>query len=86
MMSTVLHVANLSPTVDHRDMETLFAAHGTVDRAVIAAPGPIDRDAETGVVEMGCEAEADSAIAALHGSAYCGRLLQVAHATTRATD
>jgi len=82
-MSTILHVGNLSATVDDHDLEHLFAEHGTVRRAAITVRQPTDRDAEDGIVEMECDEEAEAAIAALNGHEYGGRLLVVERATSR---
>ena len=81
--TTVLHVGNLSPVTDDHDLGRLFAEHGTVRRAAITVDQRTDRSAETGTVEMECDREAQAAIDALHGRAYCGRVLVVTRATGR---
>jgi RNA recognition motif-containing protein len=81
-MATVLHVGNLSPTVDDHDLEQLFAEHGTVRHAAVVRL-PTAGDTEDGIVEMPCDEEAEAAISALNGHAYCGRLIVVRLATGR---
>jgi len=82
-MSNVLHVGNLGPTTADYDLEQLFAPHGSVRHAAISIDQPSGRTAGTGIVEMGCDAEAEAAIAALNGHDYRGQLLVVARATGR---
>lgn len=78
-----IYVGNLSYSVTQEDVEQAFAEYGTVKRVQI----PIDR--ETGrvrgfaFVEMGSEAEEDSAIDALDGAEWMGRDLKVNKARPR---
>ena len=82
-MSNLLHVENLSPTTADHDLKELFVPHGTVRHAAILMDRPTGGSAVTGSVEMGCDADADVAIAALDGQHYRGQCLVVARATGR---
>ena len=82
-MSHQLHVENLAPTTTDRDLEQLFVPHGTVRRATILVDPPTGRSTRTGTVEMGCDEDADAAIAALDGHNCRGQLLVVTRATGR---
>ena len=81
-MATVLHVGNLSPTIDDHDLEQLFAGHGTVRHAAVVRL-PTTGDTGDGIVEMPCDDEAKAAITALNGHVYYGRLIVVRRATDR---
>ncbi len=78
-----IYVGNLSYQVTQEDLEAVFAEYGTVSRVQL----PVDR--ETGrfrgfaFVEMGTEAEEDSAIDALDGAEWMGRDLKVNKAKPR---
>ena len=73
-----LHVANLSRTADGRNLEALFAGHGTVRNAeVITDPTAPSRNTGIGRVQMSTDEEATAAIAALNGTLYCGSTLKV---------
>ena len=68
-----LHVANLSRTADGRNLEVLFAPHGTVRRAeAFTDPAAGPGNTGFGRIEMGTDAEAAAAITALNGALYCG--------------
>jgi RNA recognition motif-containing protein len=64
-------------------LEQLFASYGTVRHAAITVDQRTGKSVDTGIVEMACDEEADTAIAALHGQLYCDRQLVVARATSR---
>jgi len=73
-----LRVANLSHTADARNLEALFAPHGTVRSAeVMSDPTAWSRNTGAGRVEMSSGEEATAAIAALNGMLYCGNTLEV---------
>jgi cold-inducible RNA-binding protein len=73
-----LCVANLSRTADGRNLEVLFAPHGTVRSAeVITDPTAWSRNTGVGWVEMSSDEESTAAITALNGTLYCGSTLEV---------
>jgi hypothetical protein len=76
-MPNKLHVHNLDPATNQRALQHLFAAHGDV----LAVEVQVDGDQLLGIVEMGSMAEARAAAAALHGSNYNRRVLQVGRST-----
>jgi len=70
-MQTKLYVGNLSFSVTHEDLKTLFSVHGEVKESkLIEGKG-------FGFVEMSNQAEAESAKKALNGSDFKGRRLKV---------
>ena len=82
-MGKKLYVGNLSYGVDSSALEQLFAAHGTVESAQIITDRDTGRSKGFGFVEMGSEAEAQAAIAALNGQDSGGRALTVNEAKPR---
>jgi len=76
-MGKKLYVGNLSYSVDSSELETMFAAHGTVQSAEIISDRETGRSKGFGFVEMGSEEEAQAAIAALNGQESNGRALTV---------
>jgi RNA recognition motif-containing protein len=82
-MGKKLYVGNLSYDVDSSGLQTLFAAHGTVESAEIIADRETGRSKGFGFVEMGSDAEATAAIAALNGQQHGGRALTVNEAKPR---
>ena len=76
-MGKKLYVGNLSYDVDSSTLESLFAAHGTVQSAEIISDRETGRSKGFGFVEMGSEEEAQAAIAALNGQENNGRALTV---------
>ncbi len=82
-MGTKLYVGNLSYNVNSSDLEQLFAQHGTVQSAQIINDRETGRSKGFGFVEMGSEAEAQAAIAALNGQQHDGRALTVNEARPR---
>lgn len=76
-MGKKLYVGNLSYDVDSSGLQELFSAHGTVESAEVIADRDTGRSKGFGFVEMGSEAEAQNAIAALNGQQYGGRALTV---------
>src|SRR5437773_11662786 len=72
-MRTVLYVGNLRSHADVRGLERLFCRHGAVQAAqVFESPDLFRRRRGFGIVQMGSEAEASAAIAALDGAVACG--------------
>ena len=82
-MGNKLYVGNLSYNVDSSALEALFAAHGTVQSAQIITDRDTGRSKGFGFVEMGSDAEAQAAIAALNGQENDGRALTVNEAKPR---
>src|SRR6201990_2334500 len=76
-MGNKLYVGNLSYDVDSSSLEQLFAAHGTVQSAQIITDRDTGRSKGFGFVEMGSDAEAQAAIAAMSGKEMGGRSLTV---------
>jgi RNA recognition motif-containing protein len=65
-------------------LEQLFGAHGTVSSAEIISDRDTGRSKGFGFVQMGSDAEAQTAITALNGTDYEGRALTVNEAKPRA--
>src|SRR5207237_9526195 len=82
-MGKKLYVGNLSYDVDSSALEQLFSAHGTVQSAQIINDRDTGRSKGFGFVEMGSDAEAAAAIAALNGQDHGGRALTVNEAKPR---
>ncbi|BBL76808.1 RNA recognition motif domain-containing protein [Methylomagnum ishizawai] len=82
-MSKKLYVGNLSYSVDNRELESLFAAHGSVASANVITDRDTGRSKGFGFVEMGNDQEAKMAISALHGKDIDGRSLTVNEARPR---
>jgi RNA recognition motif-containing protein len=82
-MGKKLYVGNLSYSVDSSTLEQLFSAHGTVQSAEIINDRDTGRSKGFGFVEMGSDAEAQAAIAALNGQENDGRALTVNEAKPR---
>jgi RNA recognition motif-containing protein len=76
-MGSKLYVGNLSYNVDSSALEALFTPHGTVQSAQIITDRDTGRSKGFGFVEMGSDAEAQAAIAALNGQQHGGRALTV---------
>jgi len=76
-MGSKLYVGNLSYDVDSSQLEDMFKAHGTVQSAQIINDRDTGRSKGFGFVEMGSDAEAQAAIAALNGTDNGGRALTV---------
>src|SRR5438034_5860892 len=76
-MGRKLYVGNLSYDVDSSALEQLFTPHGTVTSAQIINDRDTGRSKGFGFVEMGSDAEATAAIAALNGQDNGGRALTV---------
>src|SRR5213079_3055315 len=82
-MGSKLYVGNLSYNATGSDLEQLFAQHGTVSSAEVIADRDTGRSKGFGFVQMGSDAEAQAAIAALNGKEHDGRALTVNEARPR---
>ena len=72
-----LHVSGLSHKVDSRDLETLFAKHGRVQKASVMYD-PHTRDSRGfGFVTMESVEEAEAAVTALAGTEFMGKVLTI---------
>jgi RNA recognition motif-containing protein len=76
-MGKKLYVGNLSYEVTDAALSEMFAAHGTVQSAQVIMDRDTGRSKGFGFVEMGSDAEAQAAIAALNGTQQGGRTLTV---------
>ena len=76
-MGKKLYVGNLSYDVDSSALEELFKPHGAVQSAEVIADRDTGQSKGFGFVEMGSDAEAQAAIAALNGKECGGRALKV---------
>ena len=82
-MSTNIYVGNLAFDTSSGDLETLFAAHGAVEKAQVVTDRDSGRSRGFGFVEMTSDAEANAAIDALNGKDVGGRQLKVNRAKER---
>ena len=82
-MGKKLYVGNLGYGVTDKDVEQLFAAHGTVESVQIIMDRDTGRSKGFGFVEMKNDQEAQAAIAALNGQDNGGRALTVNEAKQR---
>ena len=76
-MGKKLYVGNLAYSVTDSELEQMFSAHGTVQSAQVIMDRDTGRSKGFGFVEMGSDAEAQAAIAALNGKESGGRSLTV---------
>jgi RNA recognition motif-containing protein len=76
-MGKKVYVGNLGSAVTGSDLNTLFAAHGTVQSARVLMNRETGLSKGFGLVEMGTVQEAKAAIAALNGQDSDGRPLKV---------
>jgi len=83
-MGKKLYVGNMGYDVENSTLEQLFAPHGTVQSAQVIADRDTGRSKGFGFVEMGSDAEAQAAIAALNGQDHGGRPLTVNEAKPKA--
>jgi len=72
-----LYVGNLAYGVTDSDLQTMFAAHGTVQSAQVIMDRDTGQSKGFGFVEMGSDKEAAAAITALNGQQSGGRALNV---------
>jgi RNA recognition motif-containing protein len=82
-MGNKLYVGNLSYEVDSSALEAIFTPHGTVQSAQVITDRDTGRSKGFGFVEMGSDAEAQAAIAAVNGQEHGGRALTVNEARPR---
>ncbi len=82
-MGKKLYCGNLSYDVSNADLEELFAEFGTVQSAQVITDRESGRSKGFGFVEMGSDAEAQAAIAALNEQEHGGRSLTVNEARPR---
>jgi len=82
-MGSKLYVGNLSYNATGSDLEQLFAQHGNVQSAEVIADRETGRSKGFAFVQMGSDAEAQTAIAALNGQDHDGRPLTVNEAKPR---
>jgi RNA recognition motif-containing protein len=76
-MSTNIYVGNLTFDTTSADLETLFASHGSVEKAQVITDRDTGRSRGFGFVEMSSSEEANAAISALNGHNVDGRDLTV---------
>jgi RNA recognition motif-containing protein len=76
-MGKKLYVGNLAYSLSDRELEQLFAAHGTVQSAQVIMDRDTGRSKGFGFVEMGTDQEAQAAITAMNGKEVEGRALTV---------
>src|SRR5918999_4367522 len=82
-MGSKLYVGNLNYEVTGSDLEQLFAQHGSVQSAEVISDRDTGRSKGFGFVQMGSDAEAQAAIAAMNGQEHDGRTLTVNEAKPR---
>jgi cold-inducible RNA-binding protein len=76
-MGNKLYVGNLPYSFRDEDLQQAFAAHGSVSSAKVMMERDTGRSKGFGFVEMGSDAEAQAAIAAMNGQQFGGRGLVV---------
>ena len=82
-MGTKIYVGNMSFEMDNMSLDEMFKPYGTVVSAQVIMDRDSGRSKGFGFVEMGSEAEAQAAIAALNGKEVNGRALTVNEAKPR---
>jgi len=82
-MGNKLYVGNLGYGLSDRDLENLFASHGTVLSAKVITDRDTGQSKGFGFVEMSSDEEAQAAIDALNGQDVQGRALTVNEARPR---
>jgi cold-inducible RNA-binding protein len=82
-MATNLYVGNLTFNTTNADLESLFAAHGEVEKAQVITDRETGRSRGFGFVEMATPDAARAAIDALDGKDVDGRALTVNEARER---
>ena len=76
-MGNKLYVGNLPYAFRDNDLEQAFSQFGSVQSAKVMMERATGRSKGFGFVEMGSDAEAQSAIQGMHGQNYGGRDLVV---------
>ena len=82
-MGNKLYVGNLAYSIRDDDLQQAFAQFGTVASAKVMMDRDTGRSKGFGFVEMGSDAEAQSAINGMNGQALDGRALVVNEARPR---
>lgn len=82
-MGNKLYVGNLSYNVRDDDLQQAFAQYGSVSSAKVMMDRDTGRSKGFGFVEMGSDAEAQSAINGMNGQALDGRAIVVNEARPR---
>jgi RNA recognition motif-containing protein len=82
-MGGKLYVGNLGHGVTSSDLDQLCSQHGTVHSAEVIRDRDTGRSKCFGFVRMGSDAEAQAAVAALHGQDSDGRALAVTEVRPR---
>jgi len=82
-MGNKLYVGNLSYSVRDEDLQQAFAQFGSVSSAKVMMDRDTGRSKGFGFVEMGTDAEAQSAISGMNGKDLEGRALVVNEARPR---
>ena len=82
-MGKKLYVGNLSYDVSSSDLEAMLSPHGTIQSAEVITDRSTGRSKGFGFVEMGSDAEAQTAISAMDGQEQGGRALKVNEAKPR---
>jgi RNA recognition motif. (a.k.a. RRM, RBD, or RNP domain) len=82
-MGNKLYVGNLAYGIRDEDLQQAFAQFGTVSSAKVMMDRDTGRSKGFGFVEMGSDAEAQSAINGMNGQALEGRALVVNEARPR---
>ena len=76
-MARKLYVGNLPYTTGEQDLESLFAAAGTVESVSVMRDMATGRARGFAFVEMATEQDAQNAVAQLHDQQFGGRRLTV---------
>jgi RNA recognition motif-containing protein len=76
-MGRKLYVGNLTYGTTDSDLQAMFEPHGTVQSAQVIMDRDTGRSKGFGFVEMGTDAEAQTAITELNGKEVDGRALTV---------
>ena len=79
-----IFVGNLSFNTSEEELRKLFEPYGQVDRVSILTDRETGRSRGFGFVEMGNSDEGEKAIAALNGSDFGGRAINVNEAKPKA--
>jgi RNA recognition motif-containing protein len=82
-MGNKLYVGNLAYSVRDEDLNTAFSQFGAVTSAKVMMDRDTGRSKGFGFVEMGSDAEAQSAIEGMNGQALSGRAIVVNEARPR---
>jgi cold-inducible RNA-binding protein len=85
-MARKLYVGNLPYTVGEEDLQTLFAAAGTVDSVNIMRDMATGRARGFAFVEMASDEDAQNAISTLNNSDFGGRNLTVNEARPKTSS